>query len=182
MNRLPLALTLAAWLAVAPPAPAQTVVRDGSEVSFVARQLGVPVDGRFRQWTADIAFDPTAPAAGRVRFSVVTDSAYFGAADVDKEVKKSAWFDIARFPNASFQSTAIKATGPGRYEVAGTLSIKGRSRDLVVPVTLDGRTASGSFTIKRLEFRIGDGEWADTSMVANEVQVKFKLILAGLQG
>jgi polyisoprenoid-binding protein YceI len=53
-----------------------------------------------------------------------------------------------------------------------------------VPVTLSAaganHTATGAFTIKRLEFRIGDGEWADTSMVADEVQVTFKLALAGL--
>jgi polyisoprenoid-binding protein YceI len=40
--------------------------------------------------------------------------------------------------------------------------------------------ASGSVAIKRLDFKIGDGEWADTSMVANDVTVKFKLAFAGL--
>ena len=41
-------------------------------------------------------------------------------------------------------------------------------------------TAVGSFTLKRLDFKIGDGEWADTSMVANDVTVKFKLALSGM--
>jgi polyisoprenoid-binding protein YceI len=49
-----------------------------------------------------------------------------------------------------------------------------------VPITLAAGVASGSVAIKRLDFKIGDGEWADTSMVANDVTVKFKLAFAGL--
>ena len=41
-------------------------------------------------------------------------------------------------------------------------------------------TAVGSFTLKRLAFRIGDNEWADTSMLADDVQVRFKLTLSGV--
>ena len=41
-------------------------------------------------------------------------------------------------------------------------------------------TATGSFTIKRLDFKVGEAEWADTSMLANDVQVRFKLVLTGL--
>lgn len=169
-------------LAAAPLAAlAQTVVPQGSEIAFVTRQMGVPVEGRFTQWKAQMAFDPKAPAAGRVSFHIDTGSARFGAAETDAEVKKAAWFDVAKFPQATFQSSAIRAAGPGRYEVAGQLQIKGQAQDIVVPVTLDGHSASGSFTIQRLVFRIGDGEWADPSMVANDVQVRFRLQLAGLE-
>jgi polyisoprenoid-binding protein YceI len=177
MNKYLLTLALAASL----PSFAQTVVPQGSEISFTSRQMGVPVDGRFNQWTAQISFDPKAPAAGKVAFSIQTGSASFGAAETDTEVKKSAWFDIAKFPTATFQSSSIQAAGPGRFDVAGKLSIKGQVRDVVVPVTLAGNVATGSFAIKRLAFGIGSGEWADTSMVADDVQVKFKLQLAGLK-
>jgi polyisoprenoid-binding protein YceI len=68
--------------------------------------------------------------------------------------------------------------------VTGKLSIKGLQRDLVVPVALtragDVTVANGSFTLKRLDFKIGEGEWADTAMVANDVQVRFKIALAGV--
>jgi len=54
----------------------------------------------------------------------------------------------------------------------------------VVPVTLTQAggltTATGSFVLKRLDFKIGEGEWSDTSVVANDVQVRFKLQLQGL--
>lgn len=160
---------------------AQTVVKEGSEIAFTSRQMGVPVDGRFTQWQAQMAFDPKAPATGRVSFSIATGSASFGAAEPDAEVKKTPWFDIGQFPQATFQSTAIRAAGPGRFDVSGKLAIKGQVRDVVVPVTLAGNVASGSFTLKRLAFGIGSGEWADTSMVADDVQVKFKLQLSGLK-
>ena len=74
--------------------------------------------------------------------------------------------------------------GPGRYEVAGKLTIKGAAQDIVVPVALAQNgasgTATGSFTLKRLAFRIGEGEWADTTMLADDVTVRFKLALGGL--
>jgi len=159
---------------------AQTVVKAGSEIGFTSRQMGVPVDGRFTQWDATVSFDPKAPAAGRVSFSIATGSASFGATETETEVRKSAWFDVTRFPQARFESSAIRPVGPGRFEVAGKLEIKGRMRDIVVPVTLAGNVASGSFTIQRLAFGIGSGEWADTTMVADEVQVRFKLQLTGL--
>jgi polyisoprenoid-binding protein YceI len=78
----------------------------------------------------------------------------------------------------------VKALGGGKFEVAGQLSIKGNARDVVVPVALTqaggSTTATGQFTLQRLAFKIGDGEWADTSIVANDVQVRFKLVLTGV--
>jgi polyisoprenoid-binding protein YceI len=183
MKRLFLtALTAAAPLLAALPqsAVAQTVLREGSEIRFTTRQMGVPVEGRFDQWSAELRFDPKNPTAGQVRFSIQTGSAVFGAAETEAEVKKPDWFNVAKVPTASFQSSAIKPEGPGRYAVSGQLTIKGHSQPLVVPVTLAGNTATGQFTIRRLAFQIGAGEWADTSLVADEVQVNFKLALQGL--
>jgi polyisoprenoid-binding protein YceI len=184
--RLPFTAALALLGAtLVPAAGAQTVVPAQSEISFVSKQMGVPVEGKFKKWTAQISFDPKKPEAGKVSFSIDTGSASFGAPETDAEVPKPAWFNVAKFPQASFQSGAIKASGNNRYDVSGKLTIKGAVHDVVVPVTLapgaGGQgSASGSFTIKRLDFKIGEGEWSDTSMVANEVQVRFKLALTGL--
>ena len=177
-------ITALAVATLAGPALAQQVVPAQSEISFVSRQMGVPVEGKFRQWTAQIAFDPKQAAAGKVGFTIQTGSASFGSPETDAEVPKAPWFNVAKFPTASFASSAIKPLGGGRFEVAGTLSIKGSSQPVVVPVTViqsgASSTASGSFTIKRLDFKIGEGEWADTSMVANDVTVKFRLALTGM--
>jgi polyisoprenoid-binding protein YceI len=107
-----------------------------------------------------------------------------GTTETEDELAKPDWFSTKQFPQAVFQSGSVKALGGGRFDVAGKLSVKGTSRDVVVPVTLSqsaGKTsATGAFVIKRLDFRIGDGEWKDTSLVANDVQVKFRLSLTGI--
>ncbi|GAA0742001.1 YceI family protein [Ideonella azotifigens] len=179
--------TLAAGLLVLGAGAAladQKIVPAQSDISFTSRQMGVPVDGKFKKWDAQIAFDPKKPETGKVSFTIDTGSATFGAAETDAEVPKAAWFNVPKFPQATFQSSAIKAAGPGKVEVTGKLSIKGAVHDVVVPVTLTQAgattTAAGSFTIKRLDFKIGEGEWADTSMVANDVVVKFKLAVTGV--
>jgi polyisoprenoid-binding protein YceI len=167
----------------AQPQPA-TLVAAGSEIAFTTRQMGVPVEGKFGSFSAQIALDPKKPETGSVAFRIDTGSARFGSAELDAEVPKPTWLSVARFPQASFQSSAIKAAGPGKFEVAGKLTIKGSVRDLVVPVQVaqaaGNSTASGSFTIKRLDFKVGEAEWADTSMLANDVQVRFKLVLTGI--
>ena len=178
-----LLITLAAAV-LAAPAIAQQVLPAQSEISFISRQMGVPVEGKFKLWTAQISFDPKRATAGKVGFTIQTGSASFGAAETDAEVPKAPWFNAAKFPTASFASSAIKPLGGGKFEVAGTLTIKGSSQPVVVPVNITqvggNSTAIGSFNIRRLDFKIGEGEWADTSMVANDVTVKFKLALSGM--
>ena len=181
MKFLPLALAAAL---LAEPAYAQQVMAAQSEIGFVSKQMGVPVEGKFKQWTAQINFDPKKPDGGKVAFTIQTGSAAFGSPETDAEVPKATWFNVAKFPQASFASSGIKALGGGKFEVRGKLNIKGATQDAVVPVTVTqagaASTATGSFVIKRLDFKIGEGEWADTSMVANDVTVKFKLALTGM--
>ena len=188
---MPLTRSLLAGLVAAPmlaslagTALAQQVLPAQSEISFVSKQMGVPVEGKFKLWTAQISFDPKKPETGKIGFTIQTGSASFGSAETDAEVPKAPWFNVAKFPQASFQSSSIKALGGSRFEVQGALLIKGATQTVVVPVTVSQAgatsTATGSFVIKRLDFKIGDGEWADTSMVANDVQVKFKLALSGM--
>ncbi len=182
-------LSTAALFAAAQTAPALAqapakLVAAQSEVSFVTKQMGVPVDGRFKKFDAQINFDPKKPETGSVAFSIDTGSASLGVPESDAEMPKDIWFNVAKFPQASFKSTSIKGLGGGKFEVAGKLAIKGSTRDLVVPVQITqsgaNSTATGSFAIKRLDFKIGEAEWADTTVVANDVTVKFKLALTGL--
>ena len=178
------ALTGAALLATVPAWAQQKLVPAQSTMAFTARQMGVPLQGHFSQFDAQIAFDPAQLATSKIAFTVNTGSATLGSRETDAELPKAEWFNTARFPQATFQSSSIKALGGGKFEVAGKLNIKGQAHDVVVPVTLvqTGATtvASGTMVLKRLAYKIGDGEWADTSLVADDVQVQFKLALTGV--
>jgi polyisoprenoid-binding protein YceI len=168
------------------PAPAKAQLQTaGSEIVFTTRQMGVPVEGRFLKFSANVALDPKSPQSGEVSLVIDTTSARFGAAELDAELPKPGWLDAVRFPQASFQSTAIKPAPAGGFDVQGKLTIKGQARDIAVPVRLQqsagGLTqASGSFTVKRLDFAVGTGEWRDTSLLANDVQVRFRLVFSNL--
>ena len=176
---------LAILSAFAYPACAQQrLLAAQSEIAFTSKQMGVPVDGKFKKFDAQVAFDPKKPEAARIGFVVDLASVTLGAAESEAEVAKADWFNTKLFPQATFQSASVKPTGAGKFNVTGKLVIKGSSHDVMVPVTLvqagANTTATGAFVIKRLDFEIGDGDWKDTSMVANDVQVKFKLNLTGI--
>ncbi|MCK9687736.1 YceI family protein [Scleromatobacter humisilvae] len=185
MLKIRTAVVLAASLALTGVAFAQAkVVPAQSQITFAIKEMGVPVEGKFGKWTADIAFDPKQPAAGKVAFTIVTASASFGVPETDAEVPKPEWFNVAKFPNATFASTAITAKGGGKFDVAGKLTVKGTTKDVVVPIALTQAgpttTATGAFTIKRNDFKVGEGEWKDTSQLADDVSVKFKIALTGV--
>ena len=172
-------------LLVAVPAHAQQALQPAqSSIQFTAKQMGVPLEGHFKKFGAQIAFDPAKLATSRIAFTVDTGSATLGSRETDAELPKPTWFNVPQFPQATFQSSSIKALGGGKFDVAGKLTIKGQSRDVTVPVTLTQSgattTASGTLALKRLAFKIGENEWADTSMVADDVQVQFKLALTGV--
>ena len=160
-----------------------TIDQARSAMTFVATQMGVPAEGAFKRFTAKIDFDPAKLAASQARIEVELDSFDSGVAEVDTEVKRKGWFNTAQFPTATFVSSAVKSLGANRYEVAGKLTIKGRTRDVTAPFTVrqDGRATvfDGAFTLKRLDYGIGEGPWSDTDTVANEVQIRFKLTGAG---
>lgn len=155
-----------------------------STISFTTKQMGVPLDGQFKKFDAQISFDTAKPEAAKIAFTVDAGSATLGAPESDAELPKAPWFNVPKFPQATFQSASVKALGAGKYQISGKLTIKGNVKDVDVPVALTQAngitTAIGQFAIKRLTFKIGEGEWADTSMVADDVQVKFKLAISGM--
>lgn len=157
-----------------------TVQADKSTLAFTSKQMGVPVDGKFRKFTAAVTFDPAKPAAASAKLDLDLGSIDAGSADANSEVVGKGWFNVKVFPNATFVSSTVKALGGDRYELAGKLTIKGKTQDLVAPVTFRQEGGNGvfdgTFTLKRLDFAIGEGAWSDVSTVANEVQIKFHIV------
>ncbi len=154
---------------------------DKSSIAFVSRQMNVPVEGAFRNFTAQIVIDPARPEAGRAQIEIDLASIDAGSAEANDEVKGKSWFSVREFPKASFSSTSVRPLGGGRFETSGRMSIKGKTLDVRAPFVLrqekDILIVDGSFPLKRLDYGIGSGVWGDTSVVADEVQVRFHLVL-----
>ena len=106
-----------------------------------------------------------------------------GSAEANVEVGKKSWFNIAAFPVASFVSSSVKPVAQDKLEVKGRLSIKGISREVTIPVTVKTTggsiTFDGAFPLLRLQYSIGEGAWSDTDTVADEVQVRFRIVTTG---
>lgn len=159
------------------------VLPERSALAFVSQQMGVSVDGSFTRFSATLDFDPARPESGRATLDIDMASIDAGGPEANDEVKGKNWFDVKQHPAARFVSTSVKPLGNNRYEVRGQMMIKGRTREVAAPFTLkaDGAGAllEGSFPLKRLDYGVGTGAWGDTSVVADEVQIRFRLAVAG---
>lgn len=182
MRRAALALTLLLPLAAA-ATEFNVVQADKSRISFVSKQMGVPVEGAFKKFAAQIALDPAKPEAGRAQIDIDLASIDAGSNEANDEVKGKAWFNTREYPTAKFVASGVKALGNGRYEAKGQMTIKGKTRDVVAPFTYKTEGANvvvveGAIPVLRLQYGVGEGLWSDTATVADEVQVKFRITLA----
>ena len=177
-----IAIAGALLLQVATPAAALTVLYDKSRISCVSRQEKVPVEAQFRKFTAQIAFDPAKPETGKAQIEIDLGSFDIGFDEYNDDAKGKNWFDVRNFPRAIFVSTGMRALGGGKFEVRGPLTIKGKTNDVVASFTYKEEGGigmfDGAFPIKRLQYNIGDGVWRDTSTVADDVQIKFRIAVA----
>jgi polyisoprenoid-binding protein YceI len=174
--------SLAMLLLAAGQAGAQGLLIDKSEIRFVSKQLGVNVEGRFRKWKANIVFLPKDLAKSKAEFEIDLGSIDLASDESETEIKSPLWFDTAKFPVARFSSTSIRNVGGDKYEIAGKLTLKGLTKDVVVPIALKkdatgNSVAEGSFPLKRTDYKIGQGMWSDTDMVADDVVVRIRMVL-----
>ncbi len=181
MNRL---LMIPLLLAAASVSGADfTVLRpQQSSIVFVSKQMGVPVDGVFTRFAGHFTVNPAKPEAGSANIEVDLGSIDTGNSDANNEVTGKKWFDIKNYPVARFVSGKIRSLGQGRYEVSGKMTIKGKTQDVKAPFTLkqqgDALAIDGTFPLKRLDYGIGSGIWSDTSVVEDEVQIRFHFSVA----
>lgn len=172
-------------MAIAPAcAAAQAVDYARSRITCVSTQMKVPVEAEFRKFTAKLLFDPARPDAGSAQIEIDLASFDIGAEEVNVEARGRNWFDVGSHPRARFASTSARALGGGRFEAHGPLSVKGRTHDAVVPFTVKtdaagNSTFEGVFTVRRLLYGIGEGVWKDTDTVADEVQIRFRIVTSG---
>jgi polyisoprenoid-binding protein YceI len=156
--------------------------RAKSNVTITFTQMNVPVDAKFKSFNAVIDYDAVKPELSKANVDIDLKSFDLGDAQYNQEVLKKEWFNAAQFPKANFVSSSMKQVAAGKLQVAGKLTIKGKTQDVSFPLTIskqgDAFVFDGKLPIKRLAFNIGEGEWKDTSMVADEVQIKFHVVAA----
>jgi polyisoprenoid-binding protein YceI len=153
-----------------------------SSVSAVFKQMNVPVEAKFKKFNAQIDFNAAKPETSKAAVDIDVSSIDLGDPDYNSEVLKKDWFNAAQYPKANFVSTSIKAGANGKFNVAGKLTIKGKTADVSFPLSVKkegtNQVFDGTLPIKRLAFNIGEGEWKDTSMVADDVLIKFHIVAA----
>ncbi|MBX9946357.1 MAG: YceI family protein [Reyranella sp.] len=184
---LSLAALLLAPAALAAPQDTWTIDTRASALTFTATQTGAFVNGRFPTWTGEIVLDPAALGGARIDIRIQTPSVTANNPDVDSLLRGGNFLDVRKFPEARFVATSIVALGGERYEARGQLTIRDVTRDAVLPFTLRiaddpvqpgslRAAARGRLPLKRLDYGVGQNDWAGTGQVANEVTVDVNIV------
>ncbi len=153
----------------------------GSTITFIGKQAGAEFEGNFDKFTADIKFDPQDLPGSRFDIKIEMASVNSKDQERDDTLKTPDLFDVKQFPTAKYVTSAFTAKGGGKYAATGKLTLRNITRDVPIEFTFKtaptGGTLQGSAALKRIDFGVGQGEWKDTSTVANEVRVRFSLLL-----
>ncbi len=163
------------------------LVPQAGKIVFTGTQAGAPVHGTFSEYAGRVCIHAGDPAASRIRVSVRTASVDTQLPELDKALRGPDFFNSARWPQAMFDSESVKPLGPGRYQVTGKLTLRDVTREISVPIRLtpagggDARL-SGQWSLQRLDYHIGLGQWADTEWVGNRVEILFSVALKPVTG
>lgn len=175
-----LALLLAVLLPAAAHAKDWNTDASGSTLGFSGTYQGEKFSGTFARFEAAIAYDPADLATARFDVSIDITSAATGNADYDGQLKTAEFFDFARFPKAHFVTQSFRREGD-RVLAEGTLTLRDQSKPVTLAVRFapgaSGATLDVSTTLKRLDFGVGSGDWADTAVIGNDVPVSAHLVL-----
>lgn len=153
----------------------------GSTITFIGKQAGADFEGNFDKFTADIKFDAKDLAGSRFDIKIEMGSVNSRDQERDDTLKTPDLFDTKRFPAARYVTEKFTDKGAGKFAATGKLTLRDKTRDVPIEFTFKstpaGGTLQGTAAIKRLDFGVGQGEWQDTSTVANDVRIRFLLLL-----
>jgi polyisoprenoid-binding protein YceI len=150
-------------------------------LTFEATQASARFTGRFTRFSADIDFDPAVPQACRFEVTIETGSAVTGESQRDGLLQGKDFFWIERYPTASYNGSACRREQAG-YALDGQMTLRGVTHPVTLnfnfsPVPDGGGRMTGRASVQRLAFGVGQGEWAATEWLGNEVTVQFDLSL-----
>ncbi len=160
-----------------------SLVAEGSSLSFASSYDGEAFTGRFQRFTPAITLDPAAPEATRIEVSIDIGSVSTDNEERDGTLATPEFFWTGKFPTASFRTTACRAgAAPGAIDCEASLTL--RDRTLAMPFNLRFEAAGDRATLKaqakvdRIAFEVGSGDWADTDLIPQFVDVTVDLVLA----
>lgn len=175
--------SLALLLALATPciaSAADYTVQSGSTLGFTSNFQGSSFDGHFGKWTAAISYDATKLATSKFDVTVDLASAKTGDNDRDSALPGADFFNVAKYPQAHFVTTAFHQQG-SQVVADGMLTLRGVTKPVSLNVVFkpqgSGATLDVSGTVKRLDFGVGGGQYADTSVIGPDVKVTAHLVL-----
>ena len=180
LSRSTFAMTASlALTAAVQAAPYQAVQLEKSKISFSFKQMGVGMDGHFAKFSPQLSFDPAKTEQTKASIEIDLASIDTGSGEADQEVVGKSWFNTSAFPKAVFVAKQVKQTAPNVYDVLGTLTIKGHARDVKFAMkhAPQGKLGilTGSFTLQRADYAIGEGMWSKFDVVANDILVSFQI-------
>lgn len=174
---------LAFTLLAAPAVHAAAWQADGntSTLGFIGVSQGAAFDGKFKRFKAAIEFDPAQLASARFDVQIELAAADTANAERDDTLHGKDFFDVARHPTATWTAAKVRSLGGNRYAADGTLSLRGVSKPVRLNFTWTAGakpTLVGEAMVNRLDFNVGSGQWADTTVIGNAVKVRTSLQLA----
>ncbi len=158
--------------------PSWKIIPTESSITFTATQNGAPVTGTFTNFSGDIYFDPAQLDKSHVKIIVNMGAISDSYNQLSDTLKSTDWFNTQSFPQAVFESTGFTKTGDKTYQAKGTLTIRDKTQPIILNFTQQEYSQTkakmtGSTTIKRTAFGVGQGEWSDTKAVKDDVQINF---------
>lgn len=172
---------LASMMILSTPAWALDYVQAaGSTLAFAGTYQGEVFTGRFPGFDTRLTFDPVHPEQASLKVAIPLASATTANADYDGEMRGASFFDAGRFPQAQYTATGFRKLGGDRYAADGVLSLHGVSKPVTLQLTWTPGprpVLSGKATVRRLDFGIGSGDWADTSLIPDDIAISTKVLL-----
>lgn len=153
------------------------ILSDKAQVKFKMEAHGQDLIGSFTGAKGDVKFDAANLGASSFNCSIDVATINTGVEQRNGHLQAKGWFNAAEFPTINFTSSKIEKAADG-YNAVGKLSMKGVSKDVVIPFTfessaVDAGTFKGSFTIKRGDFGVGktDGDIGNEVIIMLEIPV-----------
>jgi len=170
------AATLAGMLATAPVLAADytQAAGGGSILVFATKYDGEVFTGSFPGFTTRLSFDPADPAAGSLDVQIPLAGARSGNADRDSTLQGEDFFNVGKFATARYTAEGFRATGDNQYAADGTLELRGVRKPVTFTFSWKPGTQpvlTGKATVKRLDFGVGGGDWADTSTIPDDTAI-----------